>query len=807
MKINTITDTIHYTFPWLIFTLYIVASIVPEKHNRQKSSISSLLQTISTFLILLTFAGDSILILVYILVKQDWWIAQSSVFYTLSSIFSWSIIFINTIEIKRQISIKLNTLIIYIFQTLADTILIFSILSKPFISKWEVSYSIIALSRILISMFFFTLYFLIKQKKLLASLENEPLLEQDQIYKDDELLDIKEKGILNAKKLENTWWNYIKKFYLFFPYLWPKDILFLQIIIFICFILLIVSRYINILAPQQLGIVTDKLISDADKKKNIWISIFLFMFYRFLQGNMGLLGSIRSSLWIPINQHAYRTLSAKAFEHIHTLSLDFHLSKKTGEIITALDHGSSINTFFEMVIFQVLPVIIDIFVAIIYFFIKFDAYFTLNVIIMTISYIYVTIKITEWRTGYRRDMVNKHREEYSIKSDSITNYETVKYFNAELFEFNRHENAIKTYQKAEFKVLSSLNLLNVVQNIIYTAGLLSITSLSAYKVIKNLTSVGDFVSLLTYMTQLQGPLNYFGSLYRSIQSSLVDAERMLELFSEESAVSDNPDAIDIKITQGEVMFDNVNFSYNKRKNALNALSFHAKPGASIALVGESGSGKTTIFRCLFKFFNIDSGTITIDGQNIHNVKLNSLRKNIGIVPQDTVLFNDTIMFNIRYAKPDASDEEVFEAARMAQIHDKIITWPEKYNTKVGERGLRLSGGEKQRIAIARTILKNPKIILLDEATSALDTHTERQVQLALKKLTQGRTTICIAHRLSTITSCDLILCMKDGHIVESGTHNELLAKGEETEEKGLYYSMWQKQIHANENSNNNNEKL
>ncbi|EMR08161.1 hypothetical protein PNEG_03336 [Pneumocystis murina B123] len=791
MEINTITDTIHYTFPWLIFMLYIVSSMIPEKHNKQKSDISSLLQTISTFLILLTFIGNSMLILVYILVKQDWWIAQSSVFYTLTSIFSWGIIFINTIEIKHRISIKLNSLIIYIFQILADTILVFSILSKPFISKWEISYSIISSSRILISMFFFTLCFLIKQKKSLTNLEDEPLLEQNQIYKDDELLDIKRKGILNDKKLENTWWNYIKKFYLFFPYLWPKDVLFLQIMIFFCFILLIVSRYINILVPQQLGIVTDKLNAYVDKKENIWISIFLFMFYRFLQGNMGLLGSIRSYLWIPINQHAYQTLSEKAFEHIHTLSLDFHLSKKTGEIISALDHGSSINTFFEMIIFQVLPVIIDIFVAIIYFFINFDAYFALNVVIMAISYIYATIKITEWRTEYRRDMVNKHRDEYSIKSDSITNYETVKYFNAEPFEFNRHKNAIRTYQKAEFKVLSSLNLLNVVQNVIYTAGLLSITSLSAYKIIKNLTSVGNFVSLLTYMTQLQGPLNYFGSLYRSIQSSLVNAERMLELFSEESAVSDNPDAIDIKITQGEVIFDNVSFSYDKRKNALNALSFHAKPGTSIALVGESGSGKTTIFRCLFKFFNIDSGTITIDGQNIHNIKLNSLRKNIGIVPQDTVLFNDTIMFNIRYAKPNASDEEVFQAAQ-------------KYNTKVGERGLRLSGGEKQRIAIARTILKNPKIILLDEATSALDTHTERQVQLALKKLTEGRTTICIAHRLSTITSCDLILCMRDGHIVESGTHNELLAKVEEAGEKGLYYSMWQKQIHANKNSNNNN---
>ncbi|CCJ28971.1 unnamed protein product [Pneumocystis jirovecii] len=700
---NIIVSFIHYTLPWLLLTLYITASITSRKHKK-KQNISLLLQTISTFLILLTFIGDSILFLIYILIKQDWWVAQSTV-----------------------------------------------VLRKPTLDTEETS----------------------------------PLFEQNQTYEDDELSDIKTKYTLNEKSW-NKWWEYIKKFTLFFPYIWPTNVLSLKIIIFFCFALLLISRYVNILTPQQLGIITDKLVTNTDNK-----------------GNMGLVSSIRSHLWIPINQHAYRNLSVKAFEHIHALSLDFHLSKKTGEIMSALDHGSSINTFFDLIIFQVLPVIIDIFIAIIYFFVNFDAYFALIIMIMTISYIYITIKITEWRTEYRRDMISKHREEYSIKCDSITNYETVKYFNAEYFEFNRHENAVKTYQKAEYNVLSSLNFLNTIQNTIYTIGLLSIAFLSAYKVIKNQTSVGNFVSLLTYMTQLQGPLNYFG---RSLQSSFVDAERMLELFNEKPSVSDKPDAIDLKITHGEVIFDNVHFSYDNKKTALKALSFHAKAGTSVALVGESGSGKTTVLRCLFKFFNIHSGTIKIDGQNIHDVKLNSLRKNIGIVPQDTVLFNDTIMFNIRYAKPDASDEEVFEAARMAQIHDKIMTWPDKYDTKVGERGLRLSGGEKQRIAIARTILKNPKIILLDEATSALDTHTERQVQVALKKLTEGRTTICIAHRLSTIISCDLILCMKDGSIVESGTHEELLDQTKKLSKNCLYYSMWQKQIHGDKNSEENDKR-
>lgn len=350
--------------------------------------------------------------------------------------------------------------------------------------------------------------------------------------------------------------------------------------------------------------------------------------------------------------------------------------------------------------------------------------------------------------------------------------------------------------------MTSLNVMNVSQNLIFTFGLLAICLLSAYRVTTGQATVGSFVFLLTYMFQLQGPLNFFGTLYRSLQSNLVNAERMLELFTQNASIKDSDDAKALHLTAGEVRFNHVHFAYDQRKPALKGLNFVAKPGQTVALVGESGAGKTTILRTLFRFYDVNQGSIQIDGQDIRDVKIHSLRESIGVVPQDTVLFNDTIMFNIRYAKPECSDEEVYEAARKAQIHDKIMDWPDKYDSKVGERGLRLSGGEKQRIAIARTILKNPSIILLDEATSALDTTTERQIQAALDELAKGRTTLVIAHRLSTIIGSDLILCLKDGQVVEQGTHEELLKRAEANGGRGEYYSMWQKQIRAEKKSAN-----
>lgn len=372
----------------------------------------------------------------------------------------------------------------------------------------------------------------------------------------------------------------------------------------------------------------------------------------------------------------------------------------------------------------------------------------------------------------------------------MVSYETVKYFNAEHYEFGRYRNAVSDFQEAEYHVIFSLTLMNTCQNTVFMLGLLITCFIAAYQVSTGQREVGQFVTLLTYMTQLQGPLNFFGTFYRSIQSAMINAERLLELFREQPTVVDRPSATPLPVCKGHIAFDNVKFSYDTRKPALNGLSFECQPGTTTALVGESGGGKSTVFRLLFRFYNAEKGRIRIDGNDVQDITIDSLRSHIGVVPQDTVLFNETLMYNLKYANQNATDEDVYEACRAASIHDSIMSFPDGYHTKVGERGLRLSGGEKQRVAIARTILKNPRIILLDEATAALDTETEEHIQRALSSLSHGRTVLVIAHRLSTITTANRIQVLHDGQVAESGTHDELIAM------KGRYASMWRKQVRA-----------
>ncbi|KAJ6092618.1 hypothetical protein N7486_007907 [Penicillium sp. IBT 16267x] len=587
-----------------------------------------------------------------------------------------------------------------------------------------------------------------------------------------------------------SWWEYLSGYSLFFPYLWPSKSRRLQIVVVICFILLVLQRIVNVLVPFQVGVVTKALAGDEGQFRVPWFDIFMYVVYRWLQGGQGLLGSLRSSLWIPVSQYSYMELSTAAFEHVHGLSLDFHLGKKTGEVLSALSKGSSINTFLEQVTFQVVPMLVDLCVAVGYFLIFFDVYYALVVGISTFGYLYVTIRMAQWRAEIRRQMVNASRQEDAVKNDSMVSYETVKYFNAEQYEFDRYRDAVGTFQKAEYHVLFSLTLLNTCQNTVFMMGLLTTCFIAAFQVSTGQRPVSQFVSLLTYMAQLQGPLNFFGTFYRSIQSALINAERMLELFREQPTVVDSPRAVPLAVCKGDLRFQNVEFAYDSRKPALNGLTFHCEPGTTTALVGESGGGKSTVFRLLFRFYNAEKGCLRIDGHDVQDVTIDSLRKHIGVVPQDTVLFNETLMYNLKYANQDATDEQVYEACRAASIHDKIMGFPDGYNTKVGERGLRLSGGEKQRVAIARTILKDPRIILLDEATAALDTDTEEHIQGALSTLSHGRTMLVIAHRLSTITTADRILVLQNGQVAESGTHEELLAM------KGRYAGMWRKQIRA-----------
>lgn len=588
-----------------------------------------------------------------------------------------------------------------------------------------------------------------------------------------------------------SWWEYIRAYAIFLPYIWPSKERMLQINFVACIGIVILQRGIQVLVPYQAGRITNLLAENGGVHNMPWAAIMLYIAYRIFQGSNGLLGAARQVLWIPIEQYSYRELSVAAFEHVHMLSLEFHLGKKTGEVLSALGKGASLNTFLESITFNVLPMLVDLGVAVVFFLVKFDAYYALVIAVVTFWYIYITIRMASWRADIRRQATNASREEDAVKNDSMMSYETVKYFNAEAYEFNRYREAVKKYQRAEYLVTFSLALMNTIQNLVFMLGLIVACFIAAYQVTTGQRQVGDFVLLLTYMTQLQGPLNFFGTFYRMIQNNMINSERMLELFKEEPTVVDNPETVALPSCEGEIRYNDVKFAYDARKPALQGLTFRCKPGTTTALVGESGGGKSTVFRLLFRFYNPESGNIQIDGHDAQGITIDSLRSHIGVVPQDTVLFNESLMYNLKYARQSASDEEVYEACRAASIHEKILGFPDGYDTKVGERGLRLSGGEKQRVAIARTIIKNPRIILLDEATAALDTETEEHIQEALKTLARGRTMLVIAHRLSTITMCDQILVLHEGRVVERGTHSDLLAiKG------GRYAGMWKKQVRA-----------
>ncbi|KAI8664477.1 hypothetical protein NCS57_00487800 [Fusarium keratoplasticum] len=581
------------------------------------------------------------------------------------------------------------------------------------------------------------------------------------------------------------WLDYFAGFRVLFPYLWPKDSPMYQAIVVVCLVLLICQRTVNVLAPVQLGVLVDNL----GKGRLPYKEIALYVVYRALQGNQGALGAARSVLWIPVSQSLFRRLSSAAFEHVLGLSLEFHLNKKIGEVTSALSRGASMNTFLENFCFQVFPMVFDIFVAGVFFFAKYDPFYTIIVFFIMWSYIFLTIYVAKYRGKQRRDMTTKAREMEAIKTDALLAYETVQHNCAVSRETQRFKDHVVVYQYAERLVQWSLNGLNLTQSSIFTLGTALLVAVSAYKISIGEQTVGEFVSLINYFVQLQGPLNFFGTYYTMLQNNLIEAERLLDIFKETSGVVEKEDAIKMPSPRGEVAFNNVKFSYqsNKGEPVINDISFTVAPGTKTAIVGESGSGKSTCLKLLFRFYDVSDGSITIDGHDLRDVTLDSLRKNIGVVPQDTVLFNATIMYNLLYASPHASETDVFAACKAANIHDRILGFPDGYETKVGERGLKLSGGERQRIAIARAILKDARILLLDEATASLDSHTERQIQDALERVTAGRTTITIAHRLSTITTSDQIVVLHKGVIVERGTHNELLAL------QGRYHAMWEKQ--------------
>ncbi|XP_052096189.1 ATP-binding cassette sub-family B member 6-like [Mytilus californianus] len=612
---------------------------------------------------------------------------------------------------------------------------------------------------------------------------------------------------------ESTWSNVFKKLKIMIPYVWPKGSLWRQSLVVLCLISLGIGRAVNVFVPIYSKYIVNSLTVVVQSSEDIavkktgpefrWDYILIYCGLKFLCGSAtsGFLTNMRSFFWIPVQQYTTRRISVKLFSHLHNLSLRWHLSRKTGEVLRVMDRGTtSMNSLLSYVLFNILPTIIDITIAVVYFITAFNYIFGLLVFLCMAMYLGLTIWITEWRTKYRREMNLMDNQINTKAVDSLLNFETVKYYGASEFETNRYDDAILKYQKAEWKSMATLNVLNTLQNLVITMSTVAGCLLCAWAVVHSLSNlhltVGDYVLFGTYLMQLYGPLNWLGTYYRMIQQSFVDMENMFDLLDESQEVTDIKDARDIVLKNGEIQFKNVDFYYDPSKQILKSINFTVPAGQTYALVGHSGSGKSTIIRLLFRFYDVTGGQIIIDGQDISKVKQESLRQQIGVVPQDTVLFNDDIRYNIRYSKFTATDEEVDNAADVADIHQRILTFPKKYETVVGERGLKLSGGEKQRVAIARTILKSPAIVLMDEATSALDTKTERNIQTALERVCENRSTIIVAHRLSTIIHAHRILVLQEGEIVEQGSHEELLTAN------GLYSEMWSEQQTKKEDIDN-----
>ncbi|EIW63180.1 uncharacterized protein TRAVEDRAFT_62820 [Trametes versicolor FP-101664 SS1] len=587
--------------------------------------------------------------------------------------------------------------------------------------------------------------------------------------------------------LDPSWCEIFARIKHIAPYLWPSKSASLQFLAFLCFLVMLVGRVVNFLVPLVFAQLVR--IFEEGSQTSPWPYLGAYVALRFLQATGGL-AALRDTLWIPVMQYSDREMSQLSFDHLLQLSFAFHARRKTGEVLRILDRGAAINHTFETIIFNILPTFFDIAIALVFFVVYFEWTLAIVIFFVMAAYVAASVVLTRWRTKLRRQMNERDMVIRGIHTDCLLNYETVKYFNGEEHEGERYRDSIRQYQNLEYKVMVSLNLLNLVQNFIITLGLLVGSMIVAMRVVRGQSQPHQFVFFITYLAQLYGPLNMLGYLYRTINQSLVDTERLLKLLSEPTEINDRPNAPDLIVENGEIEFDNVNFSYDGRSTALESVSFKVPKGSSVALVGESGAGKSTILRLLYRFYDLKEGDgrILIDGQDLRDVTQDSLRKAIGVVPQDPVLFNASIGYNIAYGKFGATQEEIVAAAKAAQIHDRILSFPDGYDTKVGERGIRLSGGEKQRVAIARTLLKDPPILLLDEATSALDTSTEKDIQKALQNLVQGRSSLSIAHRLSTIASADLILVLKDGRIVEQGTHGELLALG------GNFATMWADQV-------------
>jgi len=574
------------------------------------------------------------------------------------------------------------------------------------------------------------------------------------------------------------------------PYLWPEGENWVKIRVVLSMVALLLARFISVATPFFYKTAVDVL--GGHPRGDGWLvamgAIGVTVAYGVARLSSVGFNELRDAVFVRVGQRALRKLALETFTHIHRLSMRYHITRKTGGLSRVIERGvKGVDFLLRFMLLSVGPLIIELTMVTIIFAVVFDWRYAVVVIVTIWLYVTFTFKITEWRVKIRREMNAQDTDANQKAIDSLLNFETVKYFGAETREAGRYDKAMEGYETAAVKTGLSLSVLNFGQSFLITVGLVIVMVMAAMGVQAGKLTVGDFVMVNAYMIQITLPLNFLGTVYREIRQALTDMGEMFDLLDQPEEVTDKPGAGPLSVKGGEVMLDRVSFGYEAARPILKEVTLKVAAGETVAIVGPSGSGKSTIGRLLFRFYDVTGGALRIDGQDVRDISQDSLHHQIGVVPQDTVLFNDTILYNIAYGNPDAPMHDLIAAAKAAKIHDFILSLPEGYETKVGERGLKLSGGEKQRVGIARTLLKNPPILLLDEATSALDTQTERDIQDSLKLMGQGRTVITIAHRLSTIADADRIVVLEAGRIVEEGRHEALLAHG------GRYAAMWARQ--------------
>ena len=572
-------------------------------------------------------------------------------------------------------------------------------------------------------------------------------------------------------------------------YLWPDNAFETKVRVVIALILLALAKVANVYTPILFKDAVDAL--SGQESTVLILPISLLVGYGIVRVLSIAFAELRDAVFAKVGQRAIRTVGLETFRHLHALALRFHLDRQTGGLTRSIERGTKgIDFLLNFMLFNILPTFLEILMVCGILWGLFNFWYALVTFVTVAGYIAYTFLVTEWRIKFRRQMNETDSQANTRAMDSLLNYETVKYFGNEEHEAQRFDRSLSSYEKAAVRSKSSLSLLNIGQAGIIGGGLVIMMLMAGNGVVAGELTIGEFAMVHIYLMQLFQPLNFLGFVYREIKQSLIDMEEMFNLLHVEQEVSDQPGSKALIIGEGEVAFEDVSFGYDTRRGILKKVSFTVAPGKTLAIVGTSGAGKSTVSRLLFRFYDVDEGAVKIDRQDIRSVTQDSVRASIAIVPQDTVLFNDTILYNIGYGRPEASEEEIENAAKAASLHDFILKMPDGYQTIVGERGLKLSGGEKQRVAIARAILKQSKILIFDEATSALDTRTEREIQAALKAVSANHTTLVIAHRLSTVVDADEIVVFEQGEIIERGTHEVLLT------DSGIYATMWQRQQEA-----------